>query len=96
VGFPAFSSAVDASRGRCVSTTDAAIVSGASVVSSSSGILSSCAGVLERDMIGEQLIKWRLTLINIYRVEDYRDINTPSKVRKEKSLSKVVVQGKSE
>lgn len=39
--FPAVSNALDASRGRCVRTTDAAIVSGASALSSSSGILSS-------------------------------------------------------
>jgi hypothetical protein len=37
---PAVSRAFEASFGRFVSTTDAAIVSGASVVSSSSGILS--------------------------------------------------------
>lgn len=41
VRFPAVSSAFEASRGRCVRTTDAAIVSGASVVSCSSGIRSS-------------------------------------------------------
>jgi hypothetical protein len=40
---PAVSRALDASRGRFVRTTDAAMVSGASVVSSSSGIRSSWA-----------------------------------------------------
>ena len=38
--FPAVCSAFEASRGKFVSTTDAAMVRGASVVSSSSGILS--------------------------------------------------------
>lgn len=52
VGVPAVSRALDASRGRFVSTTDADIVSGGSVVFSSSGIRSSCAGVLARDMVG--------------------------------------------
>jgi hypothetical protein len=43
---PAVSSALDASRGKVVRTTDAAMVSGASVVSSSSGILSSWVDML--------------------------------------------------
>jgi hypothetical protein len=38
---PAISNALDASLGRCVNTTDAAMVSGASALSSSSGIRSS-------------------------------------------------------
>jgi hypothetical protein len=41
VKLPAVSSALEASRGRLVSTTEAAIVSGVSVVSLSSGIRSS-------------------------------------------------------
>ena len=48
--------ALDASRGKFVKTTEAAMVSGASVVSSSSGILSSWAGVLARDMMCRQQI----------------------------------------
>jgi hypothetical protein len=48
VKFPAVSRALDASRGRFVRTTEAAIVRGASVVSaSSSGIFSSCVGVVD-------------------------------------------------
>lgn len=39
--FPAVSRALDASRGRLLSTIDAAIVRGVSVLSSSSGIFSS-------------------------------------------------------
>lgn len=50
---PAFSSALDASFGRLVRTTDAAMVSGASVLSSSSGIRSS--GELGWDMAGAGL-----------------------------------------
>jgi hypothetical protein len=42
VKFPAVSRALEASRGKFVRTTDAAIVSGVSVVSFSSGIRSSC------------------------------------------------------
>jgi hypothetical protein len=46
---PAVSSALDASRGRLVRTTEAAMVSGASVVSLSSGIDLSSSGV---DILG--------------------------------------------
>lgn len=54
--FPAVSSALDASFGRSLSTTEAAILSGASVTSSSSGILS----VGDSDMM--QAV-WGLVLI---------------------------------
>ena len=50
---PAISNALDASLGRCVSTTDAAMVSGASALSSSSGIRSS--GELD-------MLKWGVRL----------------------------------
>jgi hypothetical protein len=46
VKFPAVSRALDASRGKFVRTTEAAMVSGASVVSSSSGIRSSWPDML--------------------------------------------------